>query len=437
MNKNQLSIIIPTYNYEKYIEEAILSALASIELIGGKVIVVNDASTDSTGKIIEKYKSDKLECITFEKRQGSSIARTKGALKSDTEYILFLDSDDVLLSQNIHAMFKIISKKKTVNCIYADFLVCDENLRPMYKWSENRDTSEKNQIDKLCWDSIIGMPAMIMKKKAFMDVGMFYKVPRVDDWDLAVRLMADQKLRYVKHIAHKRRTFQKTTWEKSHADRFQNFINVLNILKKDKKFSKEHPQIHKKRFACMYRFLAETSFLMNKFDDTLKYVPKAEKCVNSFADGSILKAMAYNGKKNYKKVIDCLKNENRSYFLNVYPYIKYNLLKTAYKETGNVKGQIFALINLNKIKPEIHNVYQIAKLYFEKKEYKESLKWFDKLSLMYDEKNIKYVISSHFNKAKIYIKMNLINNAVSELTSCLKHEPLHNEAKKILSTIKK
>ncbi|MCX8738336.1 glycosyltransferase [Gilliamella sp. B2824] len=91
-----LSIIIPCYNVENYIKDC-LDSLISQSYVSKEVICIDDGSTDNTISILEKYAS----CYEFIKiykqtNQGVSAARNKGIELATGEYILFIDSDDIL-----------------------------------------------------------------------------------------------------------------------------------------------------------------------------------------------------------------------------------------------------------------------------------------------------------------------------------------------------
>ena len=89
----KISIIIPAYNQEKYIERCIQSAINQTQP-ALEIIVVNDGSTDNTLKIIEGYK-DKIRIIS-QKNGGVSSARNKAIENAIGDWILLLDSDDEL-----------------------------------------------------------------------------------------------------------------------------------------------------------------------------------------------------------------------------------------------------------------------------------------------------------------------------------------------------
>lgn len=101
MEKIKLSVIIPIYNVEKYLE-ACLNSIVNQTLKEIEVICVNDGSTDSSNEIINKYatKYNNIKVINHEKNFGQSIARNNGFEAATGKYIYFLDSDDYLNDLN-------------------------------------------------------------------------------------------------------------------------------------------------------------------------------------------------------------------------------------------------------------------------------------------------------------------------------------------------
>ncbi|MBH8561051.1 glycosyltransferase family 2 protein [Nostoc sp. CENA67] len=131
MNKQPLvSIIIPSYNSEKYIREALESCLQQtykhIE-----VIVVNDGSTDNSPSIIEDFAACYPEVIKNYTKQngGSASARNLGVKKSQGEYFLFLDTDDVLMNDAIESLIMGIQEQK-VDTVVGDWINFFEDSTP-------------------------------------------------------------------------------------------------------------------------------------------------------------------------------------------------------------------------------------------------------------------------------------------------------------------
>ncbi|WP_109479946.1 glycosyltransferase family A protein [Paraburkholderia sp. C35] len=100
----QIAIVICNYNYERFITEAIDSALAQ-DYPGTRVIVIDDGSTDGSRALIEQY-GTRISTV-FKQNGGQVSAYNLGVEIADTDYVLFLDSDDVLyptaVSEVMHA----------------------------------------------------------------------------------------------------------------------------------------------------------------------------------------------------------------------------------------------------------------------------------------------------------------------------------------------
>ena len=100
-----LSIIVPIYNVETYLEEC-LNSLINIRIISKEIILINDGSTDRSGEIAEKFASSH-SCIKLfhQPNQGLSAARNKGLSEVQGEYIMFIDSDDWIIEGQTEKMF--------------------------------------------------------------------------------------------------------------------------------------------------------------------------------------------------------------------------------------------------------------------------------------------------------------------------------------------
>ncbi len=123
----KISVIIPVYNTEKYIDKCINSVLQ--QDLETEIIVVNDGSTDNSKKIIEKYK-DKI--IYLEKENGGlSDARNYGLKYATGEYVAFLDSDDFIEKDLFLRLEKYIDKK--IDIIKFKIKLVDENYKEIRK----------------------------------------------------------------------------------------------------------------------------------------------------------------------------------------------------------------------------------------------------------------------------------------------------------------
>lgn len=101
------TVIIPLYNKEKYIENAIKSVLNQT-FTGFNLVIVNDCSTDKSVEIASKYISDTVEIIHHKKNAGLAAARNLGIKNSNSNYITYLDADDLWKPTFLESIFQLI-----------------------------------------------------------------------------------------------------------------------------------------------------------------------------------------------------------------------------------------------------------------------------------------------------------------------------------------
>lgn len=101
------TVIIPLYNKEKYIENAIKSVLNQT-FTDYNLVIVNDCSTDKSVEIASKYISNTVEIIHHKKNAGLAAARNSGIKKANSNYITFLDADDLWKPTFLESIFQLI-----------------------------------------------------------------------------------------------------------------------------------------------------------------------------------------------------------------------------------------------------------------------------------------------------------------------------------------
>ena len=105
-NRPLISIIIPVYNVESYLNQC-LESLKHQTLKDFEVILVNDGSTDNSLSICKEYSSLLPNCqIIEQKNQGVSVARNTGIQNASGNYFYFMDSDDYLENEALELCFE-------------------------------------------------------------------------------------------------------------------------------------------------------------------------------------------------------------------------------------------------------------------------------------------------------------------------------------------
>ena len=118
----KVSIIIPVYNCEDYIEECIISIIKQ-SYDNLEIIIVNDGSTDDTKHIIELMKNkygNRIQLISLESSFGVSNARNIGLSNSDGEIVMFVDADDML--SDINTVLNIVTAMERESANLATFI---------------------------------------------------------------------------------------------------------------------------------------------------------------------------------------------------------------------------------------------------------------------------------------------------------------------------
>ena len=107
----RISIIVPAYNIENYIEQC-LDSIVHQPFRDIEIICVEDCSTDNTLSVLEFFadKDTRIKVITHDKNKGLSAARNTGIDASAGTYILYLDSDDYLLPDALQRMWEAVQE---------------------------------------------------------------------------------------------------------------------------------------------------------------------------------------------------------------------------------------------------------------------------------------------------------------------------------------
>lgn len=126
--KFDLSVIIPTYNNENFVEECIESVLLQDTIYNFEIIVINDGSTDNTKYIIEKYRDNEKVTIIEQGNKGLSGARNSGIDAATGKYLMFVDSDDKLLPNAITALMDC-AIRNDADCVEGGYMNLYRNGR--------------------------------------------------------------------------------------------------------------------------------------------------------------------------------------------------------------------------------------------------------------------------------------------------------------------
>lgn len=140
-----VSVVIPVYNSEKYVEKCIQSVMAQT-LPDLEIIIINDGSTDESGRILRELTQKDSRIVLLEQaNQGVAAARNQGVEKATGKYITFVDGDDYLQEDYIELMYNL-AEKETLDMVICGLTYVDEGGKELnrvvpgvYKRLENEE----------------------------------------------------------------------------------------------------------------------------------------------------------------------------------------------------------------------------------------------------------------------------------------------------------
>lgn len=123
----QTSVIITCHNYAKYLARAIRSAVnQTVDKKDYEIIVVDDASTDETRKVMEAYKGH-IRAISLKKNVGLAAARNEGIRKAIGRYVVNLDADDYMDENLILIETMFLNANHSWDAVSCDYIMVDED----------------------------------------------------------------------------------------------------------------------------------------------------------------------------------------------------------------------------------------------------------------------------------------------------------------------
>lgn len=180
----KFSIIIPVYNVDKYLRECIDSVISQINIIedGAEILLIDDGSTDTSGKICDEYKAKYPNIIySYHKNnEGLLLTRRFGYKKAKGEYIVNCDSDDMLENDYFKIIIESLKKYKDPDMILFNYNAFDEYKKEI--GFKNIFTKEKDcQVPKeeiykkfLLHHGVVSVCGKVFKKNC-IDVEKDYK----------------------------------------------------------------------------------------------------------------------------------------------------------------------------------------------------------------------------------------------------------------------
>lgn len=274
MQQNMLfSIVIPTYN-RAYLIEKTLNSVFLQTYPHYEVIIIDDCSTDNTREVLDPYiVNNKIRYYKNETNSERSFSRNKGMDAAKGEYLTFLDSDDLMLPNNLQNAYESIQKNKGYKFFHSLYHLVDSNNKLVYKYPV---PCLKNRLKAITEGNFLSCIGVFLHKEIYSKYRFDTKLNTSEDWEYWMRILADYELCRISKV---------NNYMVAHVNRSVNVLLVEEIIKSKnyiskKLFSDPHLRTvyHKYRNrleANSFWYIAYIASTSNQPTLTFKYLIKA------------------------------------------------------------------------------------------------------------------------------------------------------------------
>ncbi|BAU13326.1 glycosyl transferase family 2 [Leptolyngbya sp. NIES-3755] len=168
MNVGQVSVIVPVYNAEQYIEET-LRSLFSQTYENFEVIIVDDGSPDNSIALCRQFDDPRLK-IVQQKNRGLPGARNTGIRHAQGEYLSLLDADDLWLPEKLEKHVKHLQASPKVGVSFSYSVFIDEQSRSMGLYQMPRKIRNITPPYVLCRNPVGNGSAAVIRRETFEDI---------------------------------------------------------------------------------------------------------------------------------------------------------------------------------------------------------------------------------------------------------------------------
>jgi glycosyltransferase involved in cell wall biosynthesis len=192
-----VSVIVPTFNYARYVAQAIESVQQQ-SLSRWECLVVDDGSTDDTRAIVERLAaSDGRVRYLYQHNQGLSAARNTGIRESAGEYLQFLDSDDLLEPRKLEVHASFLAAHPAIDVVYGEmrYFPSDAPGERLFSrtarnrpWMPGISGTGTELVRRLLLDNIMVVNCPLLRRNVVDACGMFDERLRAnEDWEYWIR----------------------------------------------------------------------------------------------------------------------------------------------------------------------------------------------------------------------------------------------------------
>lgn len=194
-NKGLVSVIIPTYNFAKYIGKAIESVMLQTYPFW-ELIIVDDGSTDDTKQVVANYLSDKRISYYHQENAGQAKAKNTAIEAAIGEYLAVLDADNICTNNRLEVAVGFLSENPSYGLCHSDITSINEQGELISQHNMARYSGYA--VNELLKDNFIAINTAVMRLGLVKAINGFNEtIRRADDYEFCLRFCLDQKIKYI------------------------------------------------------------------------------------------------------------------------------------------------------------------------------------------------------------------------------------------------
>lgn len=221
----KVSVVMPAYNAEKYIAEAIDSILNQT-FTDFEFIIINDGSTDKTKDIILSYSDPRIVYLENEKNSGIVVTLNKGLERALGEYIARMDADDISYPERFERQVMFLDSHEHIGVVGSALQIFGDGIDNQNLFFS--DTKEKLKAD-LLFNSCLAHPTVMFRHSLIQNSSEFYDIrfAGIEDYDLWWRLAQITDLGCINEVLLRYRMHEKQITKDKSAARFKRSLSFL------------------------------------------------------------------------------------------------------------------------------------------------------------------------------------------------------------------
>ncbi|HLP63685.1 glycosyltransferase family 2 protein [Flavobacterium sp.] len=182
-----ISVILPVYNCEKFVSEAVQSVLNQT-FTDFELLIIDDCSTDATVSVIQSFSDQRINLISKEKNSGYTDSLNYAISIAKGKYIARMDGDDICFPTRFQRQIEMLESNE-------DVIMCGTAIQIIDSEKILRHPINHDDIKvKLCFSNAFFHPTVVFRKEAFSNLSYNREFEPAEDYDLWTRLVFKGKL---------------------------------------------------------------------------------------------------------------------------------------------------------------------------------------------------------------------------------------------------